>query len=193
MIPPSDPATGHLPCGRYQTDFYEVHARYVVAPEFDGSETRPVVWEGLVAYLAEWDATTAGLVPYLPGPLLLRVWLGGSFVSAKVDPGNADVTLVLSADAVRAAKGQEGSGRIARLTDRADMLRRFLVSPVVLRYERVPHVFRPEALDPVQREYLATRGAWDDWWQRVRPAGGPKGPPTLDTTSAVRGYLEVTL
>ena len=193
MIPAVDPRTGHLPCGRYQTDFDEVHARYVTAPAFASASTRLDVWHGLVAYLAEWDATQVMLGSNLPGPLLTRVWLGGSFVSTKLDPGNADLTLVLSGEARRAATGQVGAGRIAKLTVRSNMLSRFRVSPLVLQHEAVPHVFRPEALNPIEREYLTMRGSWDDWWQRARPADEAQGAPTLHTVESVRGYLEVTL
>lgn len=191
MIPPEDPATGHLPCGRYQTDFVEVHERFVAAPQFATSTTRRTVWDGLTGYLAHWDTVSQQLG--LPG-LLMRVWLGGSFVSAKLDPGNADMTLVVSGEKRRAAKGLVGAGRLVKLTHRQAMLAQFKVSPLVLQWEPVPHVFRPETLDPVAREYLTMRGAWDDWWQRVRPpTGNSTGAPTLGSAAPVRGYLEVTL
>lgn len=73
------------------------------------------------------------------------------------------------------------------------MLGTYRVSPLVLRYEAVARVFRPERLAPPEREYLTMRGVWDDWWQRVRAPGVADGEPTVDTAAPKRGYLEVVL
>ncbi len=193
MIPALDPATGHLPRGRYLSDLQQIEARFVTHPSFAASATRRGVWSGLVDYLGAWDDAETQLAPHLPGPLLLGAWFGGSFVSAKMDPDNADLTVLVSGDALRAARGHAGAGRVNRLSYRNGMLATYRVSPLVLRYEPVANVFRPERLMPHEREYLTMRGVWDDWWQRARPPGVAHDPPTIDTAVPVRGYLEVVL
>lgn len=193
MIPALDPATGHLPRGRYLCDFPEIEQRFVSDFSFTASATRAEVWRGLLDYLGAWDDTQTALSAHLPGPLVLGAWLGGSFVSGAVNPANADLTVLVSGDALRAARGHPGAGRITKLSYRDGMLQQYLVSPLVLRYEPIARVFQPERLTPDERDYLTMRGVWDDWWQRARPAGVADAEPTVDTAHPVRGYLEVVM
>jgi len=72
------------------------------------------------------------------------------------------------------------------------MLKKFRVSPILIRSTPVVSPFRLDVLTPSEKEYLENRGGFDEWWMRVR-APGPKAGPSLDTTDLVRGYVEVEL
>lgn len=195
MVPDLDPATGHLPPGRYGCSLEEVHDRFVLAPDMRPSDARPAVWSGLLAYLAAWRDVQTGLAAHLDDRSLVKaVWLAGGFISGRHEPGNVDLTVLLDGAAVDLCKGRPGAGAIRRLSDRDDMLRRFRVSPCVVRQRYVRSPFRLQSLGgSPELDYLAQRGAFDDWWQRTRPSGQPKDEPTEQTSHWKRGYLEVRL
>jgi hypothetical protein len=194
MIPSLDPSTGLLPVGRHVASFSEIEAVLVLGPQFAASTTRAGLWEGLRRYLALWASVQEHLGERLGERRLLKwLWLGGSFVSDRIDPHNLDLTLFADGPAIADCKGVPGVGRIVKLSHRAGMLDRYGVSPIVIKYYPVPSPFVLDALTPEQREYIALRGGFDDWWQRARPEGEPKGPPTMHTVDRVRGYLEVAL
>lgn len=188
MMPTFDVETGHLPVGRYSCSPEEARAALVEDPRFKNSQTRADIWANFERYLALFFALEDRYAEELPVPLLDRVWLGGSFVSAKLDPRNVDATLHINQAAKDAIKGRPGSGIFARSRD--SVLEEYKVSRLFLNYEPVVHVFRLNELEESQRNYLAGRGAWDDWWQRCRGDGEREGP-TLETCPPRRGYLEV--
>jgi hypothetical protein len=188
MMPSFDVETGHLPVGRYSCSPDEAHARLVTDPRFGNSGTRSDLWLHFERYLARFFALEEQYADVLPGPLLERVWLGGSFVSAKLDPRNVDATLLINQNAKNALKGKPGAGLFTRSRD--SVLEEFKVSPLFLNYQPVVNVFRLDELEESDRTYLAARGAWDDWWQRLRADGEPQGP-SLETCAPRRGYLEV--
>lgn len=187
MIPELDAVTGHIPPGRYRTDLDEVRRRLVDSPEFAGSGTRTTLWKGLEAYLVAWasvEITTAT-------PEIVRaLWLAGSFVSCEPEPGDIDVSPILDATKINAIRGREGSGLAKRLFTHRERLRsEYHLDVFPILWVPAPSVFRPPG-DPLQRDYLFSRGAMDDWWQRIRPTG-PKCPPTPEGCGPSRGYLEV--
>ncbi len=192
MIPDLDTLTGHLPLGRYRTTYTDVHARFVAHPDFAGSPTRQAIWDGFIAYMSAWQDTEDLLAAELGGRrLVMAVWLGGSFVSLRNDPDNLDLSVLIDGELALACKGKPGSGRIVKLSHRDDMLATFKVSPCLIKYCYFRSPFRPQLGDPRIEEYVMMRGAFDDWWQRIRPADAPKGEPTRETADALRGYLEV--
>lgn len=186
MTPPLGPG-GHLPTGRHSCSLEEVRDIFVDAPIFQGSTTRSGHFRQLVRYLSAWEAaeTAAG------GVVLLReVWLAGSFASATLDPDDVDVSPIIDGEVLDSLRGQPGVGRIRRLFEQRDrIVREFGVEPFRI-------IWRPMvSLDdtrvtPLQRDYLLTRGRYDDLWQRVR-TGPSKGPLTLADCEQRRGYLEV--
>ncbi|WP_216911295.1 DUF6932 family protein [Nocardia noduli] len=110
------------------------------------------------------------------GLTILSYWIDGSFTSAKLNPGDIDVTAV-----VDGATSQPTS-------DWKDWF-----DPTD-RWKSVVHpdVGRPLLVDgfgimklpdshPAHRDYLLTRGYWDDWWQRCRGTGA----------ATSKGYVEV--
>lgn len=181
---------GHLPLGRYSTTPDRAKACLVDNPQFASSTTRSALWENLETYLAEFLYLENKYSQILSGPLLDRVWLGGSFVSTKLDPRNVDVTLIINKEAKDAVKGKPGAGLFAR--SRASVLSEYNVSPLYLNYRPVVSVFKLDELEDDEKSYLAARGAWDDWWQRRRQ-DGQRQEPTLETCAPRRGYLEVVL
>lgn len=195
MIPDLDPVNGHLPPGRYGCSLGEVRDRFVLAGDMQPSDSRPALWSGLLAYLGAWRDADATLAPHLDGrPLVKAVWLAGGFVSGQHEPSNVDLSVLLDGAAVDLCRGRPGAGVVRSLSDRDDMLRRFQVSPCVVRYRYVRSPFRLQSLGgSPQLDYLAQRGAFDDWWQRTRPSGQPKDEPTEQTSHWTRGYLEVRL
>ncbi len=189
MIPPL--GSMHLPAGRYRVTPDDVHARFVAHEEFAGSETRAACWAGLVRYLTEWSTLEAKLAaPRAGRRLLMALWLGGSFVSRKLNPNNVDLALFIDAHVLADCNGHGYSNALGRLTSRDKMKTHYLVSPLLVRYRYCGNPWGP-LLDPQQVEYLRLRGGHDDWWTRARPDADDKGPPTVETASWVRGYLEV--
>ena len=73
MIPASDPQTGALPAGIHEATWAEVVAR------FGGTAQRDRLLDGMKKAL-RWVAQAGGT----------RVYLGGSFVTAKAEPGDWD-------------------------------------------------------------------------------------------------------
>jgi hypothetical protein len=193
LIPELDTATGHLPLGRYHATLDEVYQRFVSHPAFAESPTRELIWDGFVAYMLAWHVLEEKLTEFLGGKrLVMSTWLGGSFISAKPDPGNLDVTLLVDGELAASCQGKPGIGSLKRLSYRAGMLEEFRVSPCIVRYHYFRSPFSQHIVgDPEVEDYVMKRGAFDDWWQRVRPDGVPKGEPTQETAAARRGYLEV--
>lgn len=193
MIPDLDASTGHLPLGRYHATLEEVHSRFVAHPHFTGSPTRQAVWDGFVAYMLAWRRLEDTLSSHLGGErLVMATWLAGSFVSSKFDPGNLDLTVFIDGDRAASCQEKPGIGQLKKLAHRDGMLARFKVSPCVVKYQYFRSPFLTQlAGNPLAQEYAMLRGAFDDWWQRARPDGVPKGEPTPETAAACRGYLEV--
>ncbi|WP_432133623.1 MULTISPECIES: DUF6932 family protein [unclassified Streptomyces] len=192
---PSFAANGFLPLGRYSVSFDEAQAMLVGAPEFRDSGTRYTLWDGLHDYLNRFFTLEDAYADVMDGnPLIHRLWLGGSFVSTKTDPGNIDATLLIDVRAERAVRGRPGSKWLTTaFQSRDNMLRKFGVSPVRVGYQPVGHVFRPERFTAEERTYFMERGVWDDWWQRRRLPGQTDRSPSQESAAPARGYLEVRL
>ena len=112
-------------------------------------------------------------------------------ISRKFDPHNLDVTVLVDGELADSCRGKPGIGAIKKLSHRERMLDTFKVSPCVVRHRYFRSRSGPRS--PGIRgfeDYVMMRGAFDDWWQRVRPAG-EKGEPTRESAVPRRGYLEV--
>jgi hypothetical protein len=193
LVPELDALTGHLPLGRHRATYAEVYARFVEHDDFKGSPTRCDVWAGFSAYMTAWRALEELLADHLDGKRLATVvWLGGSFISLKHDPKNVDVTVFIDGDLADSCRGIPGVAGLKKLAHRDGMLSQYMVSPCIVRQRYFRSPFRAQLIgNPGIEDYVMMRGAWDDWWQRVRPAGEPKGEPTKESATAFRGYLEV--
>jgi hypothetical protein len=182
---PAFASTGMLPLGRHVCDLDEFEQVFVFDQGFASSQTRQPIFENFLAarqLLA--DKYGAGLVE--------RVWIGGGFTTAKLDPGDIDVTFLLSADAwdslSKSAQdrlrklGREGFKKLGLSVDGFMVTRR----PVALPWLK-------DGLGPEGADYFPMRGAWDDWWSRDRGHVVEGAPPVLEDAHPVRGYVEVVV
>lgn len=186
---------GHLPCGRYRLGMDQVWDLLVDAPEFKGSSTRPRLWDGLTEYVLTFERVQDRFAQLLDGCAIIHhLWLGGSFVSGKLNPRDMDLTVFTDARALEAIKGRAGSGWIKDAFRRDQVRRQYRLEPHQVRYVAVPHVFRPQEFTAEAIEYFRDRGRYDDWWQRCRvPGAADEDEPTVESAVPARGYLEVTL
>ncbi|WP_213934648.1 DUF6932 family protein [Rhodococcus sp. B50] len=112
MIPATDPMSGYLPVGRYTCTLEEVQRVFVEDSQFAGSVTRRKLFAGLVRYMAEWERLEDMVGT---SDVLRRIWVGGSFTSAKLDPDDVDVSPILDGPKLDAIKGKPGCGKIGKL------------------------------------------------------------------------------
>jgi len=181
MLPAVDAVTGSLPLGRFNVNMSDVKARYVDAPEWASSTSRVEIW-------SHFESATAELRRIVP---TAWVWIGGSFISSKLDPDDIDVVYWCEDRLV---------DLVTNPTDKAilDLFARSQVRAATgLRVDArycAWHV-RPEAgvQNTIEHHtYTMQRGFWDDFWLRMR--SGAKGdPPVRDDAFPLRGYLEVIL
>lgn len=185
---------GFLPPGRYRVGPEGAEGLLVGDGIFNDSETRSRLWTGLESYLSRFFELEDRHGEAVEGiPLVHAVWLGGSYVSTKVNPQNIDLTVLIDDRTASAMKGLPGTRWLVDAFKRESRLAEFGVSPLLVRYRPIVSVFRAERLDAEDQAYLRERGAWDDWWQRCRSSGVDKSEPTIESAAPRRGYLEVTL
>ncbi|KQU30306.1 hypothetical protein ASG69_04410 [Rhodococcus sp. Leaf225] len=162
-----------------------MQAAFVDHPDFAASPTRPALFTGFLRYLQEWEGieTASGL------ELLHRVWIGGSFASAKVDPEDVDVTPLISRTSIETLRGRPGSGRVKGLFEqRKNVRRNFKVEPFAVLASPFT-ALKLQNLDAHDYEYVASRGMMDDFWQRTTTGG--KHAMLAEDATPRRGYLEV--
>jgi hypothetical protein len=189
VIPDLDGATGHLPPGRYRATYEQVKARFCDHPDFVGSQKRARLWEGFERYLTAWFEVE----DQLGSRLLLAVWLGGSYMSAKEDPDDLDIAVVIDRDALDAADGRDGVGTAKKLMkNRTKCLSVYGVEPHPVRWVRLATPWGPDAQTLTGRDYYNDRGTLDDWMQRC-PSSDVKVAPVPEDAWPARGYLEVEL
>ena len=90
-IPAFEPSgSGYLPGGRHAATSAEMHAALVAA--FASSSRRPAIFAWWLRHLASMRWLTQ----------VSRQWIGGSFVSAKLEPADIDVCTFLDGPSVDA-------------------------------------------------------------------------------------------
>lgn len=187
-------ADGFLPRGRYSVTVDDAEWLLVGQERFDQSVTRRQLWDGLERYLGAFLELQDRYADRLNGTDLIHsLWLGGSFVSVKVDPENIDVSVLVDEDACAVVRGNPGAGWLSKAFNRKHTENRFGISALRIGYRPVAGVFQPETLAAPDVEYFRDRGIWDDWWQRCRDEAAPDAPPSIKSAAPARGYLEVTL
>lgn len=190
LIPALGPG-GHLPQGRYLCTLEELEAEFVRGEPYRTSVTRQTIFGGFVRYLSEWEDATLRSGSQVP--ILRSVWVAGSFVSAKLDPSDIDVSPIIDGPAADAMKGRPGSGAIRKLvTHRESVRNEYNVEPFPIRWCPIVRPFRARANGGIDElAYLSDRGKMDDWWQRRRIDN--EDIPSIASCDAKRGYLEVTI
>lgn len=166
-----------------------IQERFVEHPEFATSVTRKARFQDLSDYLGAWsqvEATTGRKV-------LLALWLAGSFVSARLDPGDLDLTPVIDGVVADDLKGRPGSGGVRMLSKDRDYVKsKFRIEPFPVRWHPIAHPFESGVEFAVdEAAYLSDRGMMDDWWQRCKIDG--EDEPSIESSATRRGYLEVVI
>lgn len=153
---------------------------FVKGETFIESASRSKIWN-------DWNDALALLQSAVT---VYAVWIGGSFTTSKVDPGDVDVTYIVDAPQSRLLQGEEKKTCAIFATRGA--VRSVLglnVDTFVIPWECIPTPL-PPGMDGFQTLYYWARGHWDDWWQRAKQ--GPKdAPPVPADALPRRGYLEV--
>lgn len=140
---------------------------------------------------AIWSDSNDALATLQSAATVHAMWIGGSFTTSKLDPGDIDVTYIVNADKARALQvEQEQEKKILSIFNTPGLVKSELglnVDSYLLFWEWVPSPF---GMNSFQDRYYRARGYWDDWWQRVQQ--GPKGSPPIPADAVPRrGYLEV--
>ena len=180
MIPPLT-AAGALPCGRFPATIVEVESAFVADPKWATSTTRQTVWD-------DWKQITAQARKVVP---VAAVWIAGSFLTDKMDPDDLDVVYIIDSRQAAAVTSPLHKGFLSLLAQ-GDALR-------TLRGKRLDTFVINWVPDPDGQgaasgfpDYAASRGYWDDLWQRR--LSGPKHAPRVPSDALPkRGYLEVIL
>lgn len=187
MVPALDSMNGLLPVGRYTCTLEDVQRAFVDDPQFAGSTTRPRLFAGLVRYMAEWERFEKMVGT---GEMLRRIWVGGSFTTAKLDPDDIDVSPIVDGPKLDEVKGKPGCGKMNKLFENRDsVVRDFGVEPFPVTWWPVTTMHARE-VSILEHDYALARGLMDDFWQRVR-SSAVKGPLTIEDSAPRRGYLEV--
>jgi hypothetical protein len=172
-------ATGLLPLGRYECVESEIEARFVCEARFTPSTSRVGIWR-------DFKAARVALEAIVP---VLAVWLGGSFLTAKLDPDDIDALFLVDERVYPRLSPRDRVWVTAFSTKNAlKSWTGWRVDSFVLPWAPFPE---PAPTRPDQASYYLFRGYWDDWWQRVQVS--VPGTPSLPADSIPqRGYLEVT-
>ena len=148
---------------------------------FSKSASRSQIW-------SDWNDALAVLQSAVT---VHAVWIGGSFTTSKLDPGDIDAAYIVNADEIRRLQGEEEMNIIGIFSTpgRVQSDLGLNVDSFLIPWECVPSPI-PPGHDGLQDLYFWARGHWDDWWQRERQ-GSKASPPGLQDAVARRGYLEV--
>lgn len=181
MLPALDVQSGLLPLGRYAATLDEIKKGYVDDPRFSTSTTRSEIWEHFVS-------ATAGIRSVVP---VVCVWVGGSFLTEKLDPDDIDLvywcedTLV---DHVTDPQDMLLLQLFATNRLRADLKLR--VDTRYCKWHLYPEADRGTTVE--HQSYALVRGYWDDFWMRKR-TGQKNDPPQIGDALPKRGYFELEL
>ncbi|MFE2375467.1 DUF6932 family protein [Streptomyces sp. NPDC059398] len=181
-LPGLDQVTGLLPPGRYAAGIDQLHARFVASPDFAESATRKQLWAEWEQHRLIVDAVTGGVS---------RLWLGGSFVSGKLDPGDIDVTYLLRAQTFDRLD-RESLASLDELTDRAWCVKHNMRMDAYL--VRLPEdvsfwQLMPSLFTPLTNDSFRDIGLYDEDWQYARNSS----PSDSEADRLRRGYVEVLL
>jgi hypothetical protein len=166
---------GDLPRGRFCATMDTVQARFVADEAYEGSTTRGQVWSDFNDLL-ELIRRKKVRVP--------AAFLGGSFVTSKLDPSDVDAALIIDAS------------RISDPNTFAD-LKAIVDDPKAsgLQVDAFLIQWYPDGSElggGNQVAYAKQRSKWDDFWQR-KVAKADRRPPQRHHAMPVRGYVEVVI
>lgn len=181
MLPELESNSGWLPIGRHTVSIQDLIDRFVLNPDYSASQTRRGIWSDFM----EITTRVRTIVP------IVNIWIGGSFLTDKLDPCDIDVVywfhdLALSHALIHS---QEDDKRIL-----IHFLNRKLNVPNVHYFPSIWHLKHEVSLGRHSEydRYVTQRGHWDDFWLRRR--SGPKDelPHPMDAMPR-GGYIEIIL
>jgi hypothetical protein len=170
VLPVPDSVTGLIPVGRYNVTIDDVKRYYVDDDRFATSCTRAPIWSDFE----------------------VCVWIGGSFLTSKVDPD--DIDLVFWCHDAEISKVTHPSARLLLqfFADNSIRARTGLrVDTRCCLWHMNPEAHNGSTTAQHQ-DYLLRRGYWDDFWMRKR-SGAKDQPAQLADALPRRGYIEVSL
>lgn len=185
-----DPAArssyGAAACGRYLATCEDVQAAFVTCEAFAGSPRRAELWDQWVKHTTLIEA----LVGRTP-----RVWMAGSFISAKQDPRDIDVFYGIE-PAAYDSLDEDDLADLERLCERGACIKHFDLT-IDAYFTRLPDPLPVDDLRPARMgqhnlQAFQSLGLYDEIWQRARLAAPSGGPGAAGREPARRGYLEVT-
>lgn len=181
MYPTLNKQSGLLPLGRYGATLDDIKLHFVDDARFSASATRTAIWN-------DFESATASIRSAVP---LVCVWIGGSFLTDKIDPDDIDLVYWCH------------DARMNQVADPQDREFLQLIAHNHIRAEtglRVDTRFGIWHLNPStggrnsseDKSYLEKRGFWDDFWMRKR-SGDKTSPPQIEDALPRRGYFEIAL
>ena len=178
MIPGLNSFNGHLPPGRWPCTLTEVEETFV---------------HGLDPVRAShWNDFTNALDLLKTAAPVSRVWLGGSFISGKEQPGDVDAVFFVRYKHVVIAQKDPEKARILDAFTLGHGFREVTglqVDTFVITWALDPP---GEGGNEAVGNYYFRRGQWDDFWERCR-SGAKNAPPIEPDAYQRRGYLEVKI
>jgi hypothetical protein len=181
VFPVLDSESGLIPVGRYNVTLDDVKMYYVDDARFATSSTRAQIW-------SDFEEATRGLRSVVP---VVCVWIGGSFLTDKLDPDDIDLVywcLDTEVSKVTDEKARRLLQCFALNSIRAITALRVDTHLCIWHM----HPDAPNGPSPQHSEYVHLRGYWDDFWMRMR-SGAKDEPAQLADALPRRGYFEVSL
>lgn len=185
VIPELDVTTEALPLGRYLCTTDEVLERYVDDTRFSQSSTRRQIF-------LDW-LKAKEMIDDVGPDLVESTWVGGSFVTGRLDPDDIDCMFLINSKAFYDLPSNRKRSTLREFNKKGWLRGKTglrVESFILVREEYANPWFRDTVIDEA-REYAALRGAWDDWWLRISTNATKEEPPKLEDAAPRRGYLEV--
>lgn len=183
---PTFDSEGHLPRGRYSCNLDEFEERFVTSETFVSSDTRSSIFADFLSAM--------NLLKEFSSELIESIWCGGGFTSAKPNPKDIDITVIVNSYAFNSLS-ESNQLRLRKLLNKGGFKELGLkVDGFFMTRDQIanPWLKGSEVSEEVT-PYLSKRGAWDDWWSRVRVYGAEGQKPVVEDATPRRGYVEVII
>lgn len=172
MIPAFE-ANGSLPLGRFSCNLQEAKQFLVSGAPFNDAPNRATLWTIFEDSLQRMHSIRCKIP---------SVFLGGSFVTSKIDPSDIDAAYLVDRSTIVSDQTLGKLDQIFRAINQEVFIDAFLIPwhPTNLKLE-----------DSYFDMYYMERGKWDDFWQRS-VVKEDRVPWQRFHAFPKRGYLEVT-
>lgn len=184
---PSLTAEGFLPRGRFPCTLEELEDEFVDHERFRDSSSRDEIFGHFLSAVELLNSFDSSLIE--------NVWVGGSFVTDRIDPDDIDCLFVLSGPVYDALPSNNKRNQVKQFNRKGWLRERYGLRVESFLLVRVPFA-NPWDRGGVHVDaapYAQVRGAWDDWWLRTRTGETADEEPRIESAEPRRGYMEVTL